>query len=60
LEGFENALFVLPVMFEYGGCSHKTGLNGSFDTANDADNVSENLLLADFVHAHHSITVIQE
>lgn len=46
------------MMLEFGGCSHKIGPNGSFDTACGVDNILESPSLADFVNAHHSTSVV--
>lgn len=52
LEGFDNALLALLMMLEFGGCSHKIGPNGSFDTGCGVDDIPESPSLASFVNTH--------
>lgn len=49
LEGFDNALFPLMTVFEFGCCSLEIDSNGSFDSV---------YFIQLFVDAHHSSSLI--
>lgn len=54
LDGFDNALFPLMMVFEFGCCSHEITLNGSFDSVY----LTQLLPLAGFVDRYHSSALI--